>query len=384
MDKKTIAILTLPLHYNYGGILQAYALQKVVRNNGFVPLSLKLEYDVWYPSFERKFKDAVCRFVEKCLGRPSTRLTIQEREYVGQNTLAFVDKYINETRPFRNVNQIKKILESRSIGKFIVGSDQVWRPEYVGDIRNYFFDFLDSDDSTRIISYAASFGGSVLSIEHAIIDQCKNAIKKFTAVSVRETDGIKLCKNHLDVDAVQVLDPTMLLDRHDYVALMNDDQRTIKPSSQNRLFYYVLDNTPNMQNALQIVSSKLNCNVYKCMPERNATPDLIRNKEQSCVYPPVEEWIANFYKADYVLTDSFHGCAFSIIFNKPFWVIGNIERGLSRFQSLLSLFGLEDRLITIDNLPDLSFDQYINWDLVNAKKRDLQEKSFDFLRNNIL
>ena len=95
MDKKTIAILTLPLHYNYGGILQAYALQKVVRNNGFVPLSLKLEYDVWYPSFERRFKDAICRFVEKCLGRQSTRLTIQERKYVGHNTLTFVEKYIN-------------------------------------------------------------------------------------------------------------------------------------------------------------------------------------------------------------------------------------------------------------------------------------------------
>ena len=85
-----------------------------------------------------------------------------------------------------------------------------------------------------------------------------------------------------------------------------------------------------------------------------------------------------------VVTDSFHGTVFSIIFNKPFWVVGNESRGMARFQSLLSMYGLEDRLITAKSLQEIDFNTTIKWDSVNEKRRMLQVKSKEFITKALL
>ena len=87
--------------------------------------------------------------------------------------------------------------------------------------------------------------------------------------------------------------------------------------------------------------------------------------------------------AKMVFTDSFHGCVFSIIFNKPFWVIGNTERGNARFDSLLKIFNLQDRLISPDDINKTDLTLPINWEKVNSIKKEWQEKSFNFLKNNL-
>ena len=84
-----------------------------------------------------------------------------------------------------------------------------------------------------------------------------------------------------------------------------------------------------------------------------------------------------------MFTDSFHGCVFSIIFNKPFWVIGNKERGNARFDSLLKIFNLQDRLISLDDINNIDLTLPINWEEVNSIKKEWQEKSFNFLKNNL-
>jgi hypothetical protein len=86
-------------------------------------------------------------------------------------------------------------------------------------------------------------------------------------------------------------------------------------------------------------------------------------------------------EADMVVTDSFHGTVFSIIFNKPFWVVGNADRGMARFNSLLSLFGLENRLITAASARNTDFNTPINWIAVNQKRKELQAESFEFLKS---
>ena len=84
-----------------------------------------------------------------------------------------------------------------------------------------------------------------------------------------------------------------------------------------------------------------------------------------------------------VITDSFHGCVFSIIFNKPFWVIANKQRGLARFESLLSLFDLESRIVSDDQNNHLNWSEDIDWNSVNNKRKKLQNKSLDFLKSNL-
>ena len=96
---------------------------------------------------------------------------------------------------------------------------------------------------------------------------------------------------------------------------------------------------------------------------------------------PVEYWFRAFHDAEVVITDSFHACAFSIIFNKPFWVIGNEARGFARFSSLLKLFGLEDRLIV--DMQDIRTNKKIDWISINQKRESLVEKSLLFLNDNL-
>jgi len=107
--------------------------------------------------------------------------------------------------------------------------------------------------------------------------------------------------------------------------------------------------------------------------------DKERKGINDCVFPPVEEWIRGFIDAEFVVTDSFHGTVFSILFNKPFVSIGNKGRGLSRFTSLLKMFKLENRLIFNSEYCNLDNLNSIDWERTNSILRDKREKSLRFL-----
>ena len=119
------------------------------------------------------------------------------------------------------------------------------------------------------------------------------------------------------------------------------------------------------------------------MPFRvNAKSDInlpIENR----IAPSVEQWLRGFYDAEFVVTDSFHACVFSILFNKPFLVVGNQKRGLSRFVSLLGMFGLEDRLITDMNINNVLFSKVIDYMPINNLLNELKQKSIRLFNANI-
>lgn len=123
---------------------------------------------------------------------------------------------------------------------------------------------------------------------------------------------------------------------------------------------------------------------FEIMPKEKLTNET-RHKIENCIYPPVTNWLRGFMDAKFVITDSFHGCVFSIIFNVPFLVIGNEKRGMARFDSLLQTFGLEDRLLI--NISDFNLDKInnsINWASVNNKLNIELKKSFTFLEKSLL
>ena len=110
----------------------------------------------------------------------------------------------------------------------------------------------------------------------------------------------------------------------------------------------------------------------KCQAENRTRWD-VKNRIEDCVFPSVTSWLRGFMDAEMVIVDSFHGAVFSIIFNKPFWVIGNSKRGNARFESLLGLYGLEDRMITPGDSVD--WGKTIDWDRVNEIREREKEKS---------
>ena len=365
-----IGILTLPLHTNYGGILQAYALQTVLERMGHeVCLIEKRRVPLKLPLWKAPLSYGK-RIIKNLTGHPFPIFYEQkinrERPIVRQNTDKFINKYIKR----RIVNDYSDIKET-DFDAIVVGSDQIWRPKYFHDIEHAFLDFTEGWNIRRI-AYAASFGTDEWEYTPEQTERCRELIKNFDAVSVRESSGVDLCRKCLDVDAVHVLDPTMLLTKEDYIQLFENAKT---PQSNGTLLCYILDET-------QVTTDLIN----KIAKAKNLVPFKVNSKVENKtaplkdrVQPPVEQWLRGFFDAEFIITDSFHACIFSILFNKQFVVIGNIDRGLSRIKSLLSIFSLENQLITACKSLEISL---INYNKENEKLTQLRGQCF--LKETIL
>ena len=328
-DFMRIAILTIPLNANYGGILQAYALQTTLENLGGQdvvvldnPYLLKMP-----PKILRPFVYAA-RLIGRKLGAYSGNIKkeVAKNTYCA-NTYHFVHENIHEYF----INGLKDIPKGW-FDAVVVGSDQIWRPYffhlYFGEMPDAFLRFTESWNIKRI-AYAPSFGVEKWEFSDAETEESKKYIKLMDAVSCREQDGVEMCRRYLDCDTVKhVLDPTMLLAKEDYRKFVH-----VNEGKTGKLLVYVMDRDDDKQTVVDAIAR-----------ERSLTPCSIY--QAGVASPPsVEYWLQQFEDAECVVTDSFHACVFSIIFGKEFVVYANQNRGLSRFTSLLKMFGLEDRLV---------------------------------------
>lgn len=370
-----IGILTLPFHSNYGGILQAYALQTVLKGMGHDVKIIRRNL----PYRSLKFPNNLVLDIKYCLrillrGKSETMNSHQIR-LVTRNTSQFINKYMQLTEEFYTDQQLRKHIAKNDYDAYVVGSDQVWKPT-MPNIYNYFFDFL-TDEKAKRMAYAASFGVDFWEYNDEQTATCSQLAKKFDAISVRESSGVDLCVKYLGVDATHVLDPTLLLDAERYEQLAIAEK---EPNREGELFCYVLDTTEKTRSFVDIIKKSTGYSCYYCMPEKNVTPGEISKNADKCVYPPVTRWIRSFMDARMVFTDSFHGTVFSIIFNKPFWVLGNEKRGMARFESLLNQFGLYKRLVTPEELNNIDWNEPIEWEEVNDRLKILQKHSVSFLK----
>ena len=365
-----IAILTLPLHTNFGGILQCYALQTVLERMGHEVVVLDnanwnscADLSVWKRGIlfiKRIVKFYILHKESEFYGGKS------ESQIIQSHIRPFIDSYIHRLK----VTSLESISE-KQFEAFIVGSDQVWRPLYYTPIEDAFLEFAQSWKHIKRISYAASFGVDEWEYSPKQTQKCIELIKLFNAVSVREYSGIRLCKDYLHTEAIQVLDPTLLLTQDDYLKLIKDIERKNKG-----VFCYILDKTKEKGNIINNIIKEIKLRPFDVdikLPQRHAS-------FEERIRLSVENWICAFRDAQFVITDSFHGCVFSIIFNKPFFVLANKNRGQTRFESLLSMLSLENRLISLDmnnNIKLLPKD--INWAEVNIRLTELRKKSYSFL-----
>ena len=381
MKKRKIAILTLPLHSNYGGLLQAYALQKALISLGHETLLINNDVSN-YPNWRKRISFAKQKVFQLIMGGAVIRPDLtskRNKKIIGQHSAKFVARYIHKTNLVPAIFNFEDV-KAYNFEGYVVGSDQVWRPNYTPSILNYFYDFLEPISSIKKISYAASFGVDHWQYSSQETENCAKLAKMFDAVSVREDSGISLCQEKLGVDAVRVLDPTLLINKRDYEDLVEKAQLT-KP--KGRLFTYILDRSVDNIDMEEKAAKYLNTNHYTAMPRKDMQ-NLSAENINEFIFPPVEEWINGFMSADYIITDSFHGTLFSIIFNKKFISIGNKRRGLSRFTSILKQLGLENRLLldVSDFSPEL-LNEDIDWDSVNIKLEVERKESIEFLKNNL-
>ena len=295
--KKRVAIITLHLFDNIGGILQAFALNKLITEAGYIAETI-----TW--------KDS--------------------------RLLSFAKNNI-KLHILNSASDIKNIKENE-YDIFVSGSDQIWRKKYThGEFyNNYitipFLQFTNGWEKTRL-SYAASIGVAESTWEYNKDDceKIKQLLQAFNAVSVREVQSINDCKKYFNIEAKQCIDPTMLISKDDYISLCKDE-----PVNNNDVFIYLLDETSEKINAIADYCKENNLSYFK-------------NKQS------VESWLAAFRDAKYIITDSFHGCVFSIIFNKPFICLYNKARGNTRFDSLIKLFDINNIIYNISELQTMQF-----------------------------
>lgn len=345
-----IGILTLPLHTNYGGILQAYALQTVLELMGHEVVVIDTPNLQPKPSLFTLSKRVVKRLLGKRVGVFSERYHNSTYPVISQYTQPFVDKYIH-----RKIVNSPNELQEKDFDAIVVGSDQIWRPKYYGKIENAYLSFAKNWNIKRI-AYAASFGTDDWEYTPRQTKVCAKLLKMFDAVSVRESSAVNLCKERFGVDAQHVLDPTMLLDKEDYIRLI---EAANTPKSKGTLLNYILDETPEKRTLIEQIAKDKGLVPFRV----NSRVENHNAPLEERIQPPVEQWLRGFYDAEFVVTDSFHACVFSILFGKPFVVVGNKERGMARFESLLEMFGLENRLICsvedYNHISGMLFEQII-------------------------
>lgn len=363
-----IGVLTLPLHTNYGGILQAYALQRVLQDMGHDVVLLDS-----YPQcptlkpFPLQQMFYLKRLLMKVVAPHKAIPLFYEKEAMArywkkEHIRQFYRQHVSHV-PFG----VGATLNPNDFDALIVGSDQVWRPMYSPNIFDAYLSFAQDWSHVKRIAYAASFGTAEWEYSEEQTSECHRLVQMFDAVSVREESGVTLCKEHLGVDASWVLDPTLLVDpRHykEHIAKADADY----PSSM--CFGYILDASEEKEVIFNHIATTQGLQMSS-----------FQNVDDSDngAAPSVESWLKAFHDAEFVFTDSFHGCVFSIIFNKPFVVYGNVNRGMARFHSLLSMFGLEDRLVTTPDEAANVACQPIDWDAVNNRLSELRKVSKEFL-----
>lgn len=368
-----IGILTLPLKTNYGGILQAYALQKHLKNEGHDTVLIDIKNKKPQYSLELKIKI----FLYKLLNNKFYLDT--EKDKVEQPLWSFNENYIQPKTQIIDTPQKLNDLNSSGFNAIIVGSDQVWRLIYTRELKmSYFLDFIDNNNIKRI-SYAASYGTDEWE-DDTLIPQVKKLLTNFNAISVREDSGLKICNNIFDVQADHVLDPTMLISKEEYVKLFEKEKTPVSPGT---LLEYILD-PDNFKDSVSKKIEKLHNLIPFSVNGKDITK-MTKSEIKNYRYPSVFSWIRGFYDADFVVTDSFHGTVFCIIFNKQFISIGNKKRGVTRFTSLLKKFNLEHRLIlSQEDITDNLFSDIIDYNELNLLLESEREKSKQFLINSLI
>lgn len=327
--KNNISILNYWWTANYGANLTAYAIQQLIKD------SILINNLQW-------------------------RETIISKPY--NFHLNFAKKYLKTSNNYQKVQDFLNL--NNKSNTFIVGSDQVFRPIYTNQMLDkYLLDFVG--ENAKKIAFSASFGvdkekflqeNSSETIEHM-----KTSLKSFDFISVREKSGVEICKDIFNVDAEWIIDPVFILDESNYDKLIKNSTKDFS----NKIVSYVLDTNQEYENAHKYLSKKYNLEVIE-----------LANSNES-----IENWLAAIKNCKFLITDSFHGMCFAIIFNKPFICLSNKQRGASRFESILEMLGIEDQ--SINNINEIYEKDCIfkrDYEKVNQRIEEERQRGLDFLK----
>lgn len=334
---------------NYGTVLQNYALQTFLHSLGFETFLIRTDIPLgcsrldYYKSLLQKngFFSLITYFKSRLFCKIARRISSENKNDDKRNFPDFVNKNLNPTKVFRSLSELESDCPMADI--YISGSDQVWNTygenynTVSEQIKAYLLSFVP--DSAKKISCAASFGKSSLAVEFESL--FKKELSRFDFISCREKSGVEICKRLGFENAVLQQDPTMILSSDEYKKIAS---KSLVPKKPYILLYLLGNDTDFSTRRLKQFAKLKNLEVVY-VPANEAQKINFYKK----TFPTVEEWLGLYENASAVVTNSFHGTVFSLIFNKPFLSVhqtGKFEDQNVRIDSLLEDFGLKNRIFS--------------------------------------
>ena len=356
-----VGIFTFPNSQSFGAALQMYALYRAIQ---------KLGYDVEIINYQNQYMKSCKHVIGDSLSKrarlfASNMIHMRQRKAFLKFENANMCKY-----PSRVVNDSKKLYDiANRYGAVVCGSDQVWNPDITGSDISYFLSFCG--ENTKRIAYAPSFGveevpdnfGNLISAE----------LSKFSALSVREKAGSDLAKRLVGQELTIVSDPTFLLSYDEWTSI----ELPHRFSNQDYILYYTIKSSESLWRQCKELSKKTGLKIIRV--GGNAIKR-IKNKgsmiDYACDLSPIE-WLSLVHNARYIVTNSFHGTAFSIIYNKDFYVEFSSHTN-SRLKQIVELAGLDARVLkdSVEIIPS-----NIDFVKVEENMRSIKKTSAEYLKN---
>ncbi|MBE6304300.1 MAG: polysaccharide pyruvyl transferase family protein [Bacteroidales bacterium] len=334
-----IGIITIYDVVNAGALLQCYSLCEYLKCVGHTPLLFHI------PLNQRTF----ARRIKRCICAPK------------------VNQFIKNKLPYRTDDL------THPVDIYLVGSDQVWNPQITLDRwKEYFVSF--APENSKIAAYSASFGVNNWTFK-SLTTEVRDLLNRFAYISVREQTGVNILQEVFDLPATHVLDPCFLID--DFERRFALKKKLCDPQVKKIVTYKLVQNA-EWKNFLRQLSKSPNSDINqingKIIP---SLPDL-RGFNSKKLNP--QSWLQSIYEADLVITDSFHGTVFSILFNRQFIVLPGVSGRSSRILDLLRTLGLQSRYVSSTSDIEILFNVKINYTDVKERLKSLQEDSKNILR----
>ena len=359
-----IGIITFQRAYNYGAVLQAYALCKTLNELGYTCEVI----DYHNARFEKDYRKISVLKSKSLREFVSALVHGKTRNAKRKAFVDFVESEVGISKKEYFTDNIKEANSEYEV--FITGSDQVWNLNLTGNDWHFFLDFVSSEK--KKISYAASI--VALTNDEVREREIRSKLNGFNHISMREKSGLEYVKSLGFVDANLVIDPTLLVSREKWVGLSrNYIVKTALPEKY-LLAYFVSPTKTNMDHVRRLADEVKLPVVLINYTHRKEEGML----NMTCVSPG--QFVYLFDKACMVVTNSFHGTAFSINLNKDFLFVLNtqVPEKNERVLTLVRLLGLENR-----DFKTAKLDRRIDWDCVNQKLQALREQSIDILKRDI-
>ena len=378
--KKSIGIVTIAKVNNYGAELQAYATQCALKKMGHDAEIIDYLYYV-HPEYKKtKMSQPLEKsFVRSCkillynlLTRFKQRGYRKELRLRRERFKQFHSENTSFSKTYYSMNELYAASHSYDI--YMSGSDQVWNPNSYTSLKPYLLSFAPR--GAKRIAYASSFG--VSSIPHTYKALFAENLNQFSSIGVRESKGVEIVEEITNTPVQCVLDPTLLLNKEDWSRVA----RNLDVFDGKYILVYELADNPYIMELAQLMSKRLNCKVIRLCK------DAIRYEDDELAVNVLNagpaEYLYAFMNAQFIVTNSFHGTAFSINFSKDFYtVISDKKNNNSRQISLLEMFGLTERLVVANTDFDTLTQSHVNYNEVNKRLEEQRVCSFNFITRAI-